>query len=104
MADGPPRSAFAPLHTCPSLTPVVLPLDALVPEDVAVVAPCWVGDVDGLALEEAGDEAGADAEGSGAREGLEDSDSALCEPGERGGAKGGPGVKGGLNDQFWFLS
>jgi hypothetical protein len=50
------------------VVPVVLPLHALVAKDVAVVAPRRVGDVHGLALHEASDEGGRDAEGAGAGE------------------------------------
>ena len=63
-------------------SPVVLPLDALVPKDVAVVSPGWVGDVDSAPLEEAGDEAGADAEGARTGERLQSCDTALMGDGK----------------------
>ena len=63
-------------------SPVVLPLDALVPKDVAVVAPGRVGDVDSAPLEEAGNEAGADAEGASSGERLQSRHTALMGDGK----------------------
>lgn len=57
--------------------PVVLPLDTLIAEDVTVVTPGGVGDVYRGTLEEPGGKGSAYTQRTGAREGLDDCDTAL---------------------------
>eukprot|EP00955_Chlamydomonas_euryale_P082014 363662-Chlamydomonas_euryale.AAC.14 len=74
---------------CCCFAPVVLPLDALVAKDVAVVAPRRVGDVHGLALHEARDERRRDAQRASARQRVQAHDAVLCVWGGEGGEIGG---------------
>ena len=76
------RAGLAGTAGCCGRAPVVGPWDALVSKDVHVVGPGWVGDVHRASLEEAGDEAGADAEGARTGERLQSCDTALMGDGK----------------------